>query len=479
MPIPHLPSRISLTVQFILWSLAIIFVFAVTATLLFWKINRMEQISSEIVQTHYRVVDLSEGLIDQLLTAVEYKKRYQILENEDDRDQYLSELSAFQRDLNYYLKLSSVQSSLEKREEAVPPMAYAPHPSGGLSMSDQASDAWLKFFSTVRDDHRTRMAKRLQGLEAQGEEAVKLGILGLVVTSLIVATSSIVLIVRISRSTRELKKGLQRVGQEDGYEPIQVMTHDELGELSVMFNAMTARLKKEEEKRTDFISMLSHEIRTPLTSIRESLSLVQEELLGPVTEKQAHFLDVSKQEVERLTTLLNRLMAVSSLDSQMTSLTMEPHHIGQLLQNCLARVEPLARGNNVQLKLHDLSEGAVVLADEDNLQQVLLNLVGNAIKFSPYGTTVNVVAKNSSEQGFAIITVWDQGPGIPEEEQHYVFDTFYRGKSSRDQIDGTGLGLSISKRIVRAHGGDMWLEDTDGRQGCAFSFSLPKKKGSW
>jgi signal transduction histidine kinase len=468
----------SLTTKFFLWSLAIILFFALTAGSLFLKINSMEEVSSQIVQSHYKVVEISESLIDRILTTIEYKKRFLILDEPEDRIRFLDELRGIQKELQRYLDLSSVQDTMQSMSRARPSGVYAPHPAGGLDLTDQDADQWLDFFSAIRDDHRSKMARRLQDLEIKVEEASQIGLVGLVFSSSIVILGSLVMIVRISRSTRQLKVGLQRIGQKEGLEPIEVMSNDELGELSIMFNDMIERLKKEEQKRTDFISMLSHEIRTPLTSIGESLSLIQERLLGPVNEKQDQFLEVSRQEVERLTTLLNRLMLVTSLDGQLVHLEREPHNIKDELENCLNRVTPMAQSKGVELVLEDDTENATVLVDRENLQQVLLNLMGNAIKYSPEGSSVRMEARDGNEDGFAVITIRDQGPGIPDDERKFVFDTFYRGESVRKEIDGAGLGLSISMRIVKAHGGEMWLESNDDQSGCAFSFSLPKAEKS-
>jgi len=436
----------------------------------------MEAVSSQIVQSHYKVVELSESLIDKILTTIEYKKRYLILDEPEDRKRFIDELKRFQKKLRQYLGLPSVQDTSQSLNRSQPPGVSAPHPAGGLDLTDQGADQWLDFVSVIRDDHRSKMAKRLQDLENKVEEASQVGLVGLVFSSSIVVLGSLVMIIRISRSTRELKEGLQRIGQKEGLEPIEVMSNDELGELSIMFNDMIGRLKKEEQKRADFISILSHEIRTPLTSIGESLSLIQERLLGPVNEKQDQFLEVSRQEVERLTTLLNRLMLVTSLDGQMVHLEREPHHIQDELENCLKRVAPMAQSKGLELVLEDHTGNAAVLVDRENLQQVLLNLMGNAIKYSPEGTSVRVQARDGDENDFAVITIRDQGPGIPVDERQFVFDTFYRGESIRKEVDGTGLGLSISKRIVKAHGGEMWLESNGDESGCAFSFSLPKAK---
>ena len=466
-----------MTAKFFIWSVAIILVFGLTAGVLFMKINSMVHESSTIVQTHYHAVDASEDLINQLLSVAEYNKRYEILEKDEDREKFLDELELFQKELQHYLRLGAVHSSLKSKELEVPLSIQAGHPSGGLTLANQAVDRWLELFSAVRDDQRSKMAERLQELETRGQEAVQAGLFGLGLCSVIVVSGSVILTVRMSRSTRELKKGLQRVGRGEELEPVRVVSHDELGDLSVMFNDMIQRLKKEEEKRADFISMLSHEIRTPLTSIREALSLIQEGLFGPVTDKQAHFLNVSSQEVERLTSLLNRLLLASSMDEQGLPLELGTFPIRDLVQGGLERIQPTALAKGVLVQIDDRSGNLGVQVDKDHLQQVMVNLVGNAVKFSPEESIVQVTIDTNNTGAEVVVTVHDQGPGISEDDRPYVFDRFYRGKGVRAKIDGSGLGLNISRRIIAAHGGQVWLE-TDTRGGAAFSFTLPLGGGA-
>ena len=473
MPAQKNSYRISLTAKFFLWSMAIILVFGVTAGVLFMKISSMVQESSTIVQTHYRTVELSESLIDQLLNVTESKKRFEILEKLEDRFRFLSELRQFQSNLKAYLLHPGVQATLESLEMELPPRIMAGHPSGGLTLREESANRWLDFFSAVRDDHRGQMAQRLQNLESSGTEAFQAGLLGLALCAVIVVSGSAILIVRMSRSTRELKKGLQRVGHGDELEPVRVVSHDELGDLSIMFNDMIQRLKKEDEKRADFISMLSHEIRTPLTSIRESLSLIQDEVFGPVTGKQAHFLQVSSQEVERLSSFLNRLLLASSMDEQGLALNHGAVNVHDLVLEALERLQPNAQARGVEIQVEDQTGNMEVRVDKDHLQQVMVNLVGNAVKFSPERGVVQVTIESSHVRGEVVtVTVSDQGPGIPEGDRPFVFDRFYRGEGIRTKVDGSGLGLNITRRIIAAHGGDVWFHD-DVHEGAALSFTLP------
>jgi signal transduction histidine kinase len=466
-------GRFSLTVKFVILSVIIISAFAFTAIFLFQKVHSMIHQSSIIVQVHYHAVDISEDMIDQLISVTEYKKRYEILKKEEDKLLFLQELRQFIDKLNTYVSLSSVKSSFDQFSLIVPNDIIG---QDGTVLKDDSASYWLEIFTIIRDHHRAQMVERLKEMESIGKQAKYVGYLGLGLCSFIVIAGTLFLVFRIRRSAKELKHGLQRVGHKEQLEPIEVVSNDELGDLSIMFNEMIQRLQKEEEKRADFISMLSHEIRTPLTSISEALSMIQEQVFGPTTEKQDRYVSLSLQEVERLNVLLKRLLYVSSMDEQGVSLHSRLEPIRDLIQGGLERIQPTAEMRGISVVLNDSTNNSMVLADKDHLQQVIVNLVGNALKFSPAGGEVRVTIQNSQSKGQVIVTIHDHGPGIPENDRPYVFDRFYRGHGIRSKVDGSGLGLNISRRIIRAHGGDVWLEEGV-VGGSAFSFSLPMEGG--
>jgi signal transduction histidine kinase len=246
-----------------------------------------------------------------------------------------------------------------------------------------------------------------------------------------------------------------------------------LGDLAQAFNNMTGRLQEEERMRQDFIAMLSHEIRTPLTSIRESVDLVADGVFGEVNEKQHHFLDISRQEALRLTNLLERLMKVSSLESQRLRLVTAPLDASALALGAVERLQSTALAKNITLKTELPEQFVFVEADQEHVTQVLANLLGNAVKFSPPDSVVRLSVTPEPTGNAVIFCVVDEGPGIALEEQSRIFLKYYREPSVRGSVAGLGLGLSIAKGIVEAHGGTMWVNSAPGC-GASFCFSLPK-----
>lgn len=224
--------------------------------------------------------------------------------------------------------------------------------------------------------------------------------------------------------------------------------------------------------RADFIDMVSHEIRTPLTSIRESVNLMRERVLGEVNERQKRFLDIASDELQRISAMLTSLLKVSSMASQIVDLAPVTFDPAKLVLETLEKAAPAAEAKGIRLTPRLGRDIVSVVGDRELLGQALYNLIGNAVKFSPPERTVLVGLEMADGGQKLLVSITDEGPGIPEEEQPHVFNKYYRGARTKRTTDGIGLGLSIAKTIVEAHGGNIWLSSLAGK-GCTFYFTIP------
>ncbi len=227
-----------------------------------------------------------------------------------------------------------------------------------------------------------------------------------------------------------------------------------------------ADVQRVDQVRRDFVSNVSHELRTPLASIR---ALVETMEAGVDPDDQPEFLRRIRQQVERLTTLVNELLDLSRIESGAISLQPEEVHLDELVTEAAsllrARAEPLG------VSIVDDGCGLTVAADRPSLLRVVSNLLDNAIKFSPPGGTVHVSA--TDEGPLVALSVKDDGPGIKEQNLGRVFERFYKGDTSRAE-PGVGLGLAIVKHLVRAHGGTATVASKPGA-GATFTVRLPKR----
>ncbi len=223
--------------------------------------------------------------------------------------------------------------------------------------------------------------------------------------------------------------------------------------------------------KAHFISMVSHELRTPLNSVLGFSGILLAGTAGELNEQQQEFVGHIKSSSRHLVQLVNDILDLSRLDAGHFRLSRGPLLPGTLATQVVAEMSALARESNVSLTIKLEPCLPQIDADGRRIEQVLINLIGNALKFSPAGSEVCV--RVTSERDHVCFSVRDSGPGIPEEEWPSIFERFYQPPSTPElATQGTGLGLTIAKHLVEEHGGKIWLESAVG-QGSTFYFSLP------
>ncbi|MGD9642257.1 MAG: ATP-binding protein [Elusimicrobiales bacterium] len=277
--------------------------------------------------------------------------------------------------------------------------------------------------------------------------------------------------------------GVMRVGsrRKDFFTPDQLeflsIIADELAIIIEMFTLYENLSKTAQElaqlnkMKDEFLATVSHELKTPLTTIKGFVSVILSGEVGPLNEQQTNFLSVTDQSVNRLSSLINNLLDLSRLNGKV-EMEFQKVDLAEMVRNSISTLLLKARENNVEL-VNEAKELPNVKADTRWITQVIDNLVINAIKYAGRGAHVKVTGTDKGEA--VVICVEDNGPGIPAEEQKLVFDKFYRGRTSLNQVPGTGLGLAISKSVVEKHGGKIWVESKPGK-GCRFCFALPVDK---
>jgi signal transduction histidine kinase len=215
---------------------------------------------------------------------------------------------------------------------------------------------------------------------------------------------------------------------------------------------------------------MSHELRTPLNAVLGYTELILDSVYGEMPEKARSVLDRVQRNGRHLLGLINDVLDLSKIEAGQLTLSLSDYSLKSVIQTVFSAVEPLAKEKQIALKLDVATELPQGRGDERRLTQVLLNLVGNAIKFTDIG---EVSIKGSSARGAFTVAVHDTGPGISAADQAKLFQEFQQADNSiTRKKGGTGLGLAISKRIIEMHGGKIWVESVAG-QGSTFSFTLP------
>jgi signal transduction histidine kinase len=229
------------------------------------------------------------------------------------------------------------------------------------------------------------------------------------------------------------------------------------------------QLRELDQVKSNFISLVSHELRTPLTAIKGFIVTLFHYDKEIPEDKRRVYLGVLNEETDRLTRLINELLDISRIESGRMEIQWRQVSVADIVQRVFDMLE--VKANKVRLVKDFPDDFPRLSADPDKLEQVLVNLLGNALRYSPPEGTI-CVAGRRHEDG-VVLEVRDQGPGVVFTEQEKVFDKFYRLDNETNRKNpGTGLGLPICRALVNLHGGKIWLESEAG-QGCRFFFTLP------
>ncbi len=238
-----------------------------------------------------------------------------------------------------------------------------------------------------------------------------------------------------------------------------------------LLHDVTGRYELDKSRR-EFVADVSHELRTPLTGIKGAVETVLE---NPTLDDEIknNFLEMAIEECDRMTRIVGDLLVLSRLDNKRTSWKVETFELARFVEHIYDVMSADARARNHTLTRSCDPDIPVITADREKLQQVIINIVSNAVKYTPEGGKIDISAK--AEKNFAVITVTDNGVGIPEEDLPRIFERFYRVEKSRaSDAGGTGLGLAIAKEILDAHGGDITIESAVGK-GSKVTVMIPYK----
>ncbi|MFC1806804.1 ATP-binding protein [Candidatus Omnitrophota bacterium] len=277
------------------------------------------------------------------------------------------------------------------------------------------------------------------------------------------------------------EKDIELISQEDETKKIlrssSAVIEDENGQTVGMVSVLSDVTKQREldHMKSNFVSNITHELRTPLVSTQKSITLLLTRSTGQISQAQEHFLTVADRNLKRLSILIDDLLDLSKLEAGKMDIVPEDVLIGKVISEAAEGLSVWAHTKSIELR-QKVAEGLPdVNIDANRIIQVLNNLVGNAIKFTPEKGHIDIEASLDGERNEVKVTVHDSGPGIAKENLPKVFDKFYQtGERNFTDISGTGIGLSISKEIVGLHGGRIWVESDEG-QGARFIFTLPVK----
>jgi len=370
-------------------------------------------------------------------------------------------------------RLGDYRSAVGPRERTSGEGAPTPRLEAALEQLYVASEAELR--------RRDASARQLN------EESRLIAVGGLAITTLIGLALSLFVTLRIVRPLRTLEAATRAVAEGAFSEPIPVRGRDEVAQLTRAFNQMAAQLRELDHVKDEFFSAISHDLRTPLASISWSAEVLKRGGPGELTPRQERLVDGILLASARLLGLVNQILELGRLRAGKLRLELNSADLGSLVEQSVAEVRPLAEQGELTIDVDVPADMDEVVVDGARVQQVLVNLLGNAIKFTPPGGRVTVSAEPDGHD--VLLRVADTGIGIPADQLSRIFERYQQGRSEAANpppsaavahghggLGGSGIGLAVVRGIVEAHGGHVWAESREGFGSC-FAFRLPRAAG--
>lgn len=273
---------------------------------------------------------------------------------------------------------------------------------------------------------------------------------------------------RITKPLREIGEAAEAIAQGDFRRRVEMVSNDEIGSLATSFNIMAEELSRLDDMRKGFVANVSHELRAPMTSIQ---GFVQAMMDGTIPQQEQNkYLGIVLSETKRLGKMIGELLTLSQMDAGQYPLQIQPFELCELIRRVMIKYDVKLEQRKLQLIADFHTDPAFVMADSDKIEQVMGNLLDNAIRFTPENGEIRV--RVYSEKGKVYTAVSDSGAGISQEDLPYIWDRFYTADKAHTAGSGTGLGLSIVRSIIEEHGERIIALSQPG-EGATFVFSLP------
>ena len=430
-----------------------------------------------------------EHLLDAIISQVSFERKYLISKDSDFRKKFwdmeeliVNDLAAAESRMNAprknklfsetknlyqeYLMLFQKETELMDKKQNIPSSKYVKQKDEIVDNINYKLKGIMNIVSSDRENKIISSSQiSISVLNMTVFTAMLTVFLGVLISFL--NTRSINRsIVLLQNQTKEIAKGK--------YKKIpDIKAPPEIKALADDFNMMSDKLRSLDEMKVDFFNYVSHQLRTPLTAIKEASSMLMEGTYINDEKKQRQLLTITQEECERLINSVNRILDLSRMEAKMMEYRFIKCSLIPVIQHAVIKLAPIAQSKKIKLELKPSGELPSVRIDAERIGQVLENLIGNALKFTPEkGRVVIQTAQFNREKNFLCVAVSDTGVGINQEHLQIVFDKYSRVQAHRHKARGSGLGLSIAKYIIADHGGQIWATSEPGK-GSTFFFALP------
>jgi two-component system sensor histidine kinase GlrK len=465
--------------RLVLTALVIITVMGGVNLYALFQLRQLASMSTQMASYHYPAVESAKRLLGSLFAQLNSEKKFVATKDHTFLTNLEEEVDEFQRNLQLLRSQESSPQGLKLLQDADELLAkrlvlYREEFQGvdGDALRedpqyegqrDAIMDQMSASIQAYIDLHEARMSVEVSESRASAAQAEavteQLVLVALVFGLGLAGVASYTILLPL----RQLQGHIRKIGQGSFGGSLQIKAPAELRELVDTVNWMGGKLQELDDMKAEFLAHVSHELRTPMASIQEGTHLLLDEIPGPLVQEQRTILRIMADSSRRLIHLISTILELSKMEAGMMEYRIVPVDLHRIGEVSIDKVRLLADSKHVQLVLENIGDRVWVKADASRLEQVLDNLLSNALKFSPEGGVVKVQMKPDPQAGVLEVSVSDTGPGVAPDDLPHIFQRFYQGRTKVKHTAGSGLGLALVKKVVEAHGGRIWIESEKGK----------------
>ena len=457
-------------------------------------IYQMQSVNRSLSEVSFQAANLSDQLLQRVDTIEEFTRKFLVTRDAD----YLGQTSTMEellaQDLGRIRELPLGPEEQEQIQELVQLWEQYERVSVPLDDGEEWLNLQLDHLERLRNQTERVFEEIQRSMTMQVREATRVGgraervALGVAALTLGASLLIAVMIVRsVSGRLSQLTRGTRALARGRFDYRLDARGSDEFADLSGDFNSMAQRLGELDQMKKDFVSHVSHELKSPLGSIHETIALLLEEIPGSLSGEQKRLLQLNLLSTRRLSSMIGNLLDMSRIDAGMMEYHLKICDLTALVEGAVEELRLQLNEKEIQLTTEFEQQPVRIECDEDCIYRVVVNLLGNAMKYSPQGGTITTQVRllrkvpeklrppleqrlpSSPSMGFALLAVSDDGPGVPGSHKEQIFERFHQAEQARQ---GVGLGLAISRSIVEGHKGAIWVEDGE-QGGSTFKVLLP------
>lgn len=480
--------RLSIFWRIVLTSLLIIVVMAGVNLYALFQLRQLSALSTTLAAQHYPAIELAKRLLTLSFEQLNSEKKYLVVRDAAFLQHFDEEVEEFQRGIETLFRqepseegrqfieqarryqqqrLVLFNTELENTASTVGTLSpdYEIRRNGLMDQLTATLKHYVDFHEAAISAGVGRSRESSARAEAVTEQLVLLALLfGIGLAGVASYT--------ILRPLRQLQNHIKQIGQGNFRASLNIQAPSELRNLVDTVNWMGGKLQELDDMKSEFLAHVSHELRTPMASIQEGTHLLLDEIPGPLSQEQRTTLKIMADSSRRLITLISTILDLSKMEAGMMEYRIVPTDLKRITDMSVNKIRLLADAKHVQLVVEAPAQRVWVKADSIRIEQVMDNLLSNALKFSPEGGIVKTQMTPDHKSGVLEVSVSDMGPGIPADELPHIFERFYQGSTkSKHSTPGSGLGLALAKKVVEAHGGRIWIE-SEVKKGTTVRFIL-------